>query len=380
MNVVPLGTRPDLPSTVPDLNLTQPAPVRSVGMTASTSAMQRNAFPRTIRTHLCRYLSATLGIALASTRVTVVAGAQVSASTPANGGAVWAAVQQVLGGKGTMQPGNVLRFGFPRTDLQVTADGVPIKPGFALGSWVAFKRMGAGNGGDAMAMGDLVLTEDEVNPVMLALQKGGVEQTALHNHVLHESPRIMYMHIAAHGDPAKIAQAIRTALGASKTPLPQAVAAGDQGDAGGAAAPAAQTTPLDLDTAGVARALGATGKVNGGVYQVSVPRAERITDHGMEVPPAMGVATAINFQPTGGGKAAITGDFVMTADEVNPVIRALREHSIQVTALHSHMLTESPRLLFLHFWANDDAVTLAGGLRSALDRMKVQRTTAKAKS
>jgi hypothetical protein len=116
--------------------------------------------------------------------------------------------------------------------------------------------------------------------------------------------------------------------------------------------------------------------MNGGVYQVSVPRRERVTDHGIEIPPAMGVATAINFQPTGGGKAAITGDFVMTAAEVTPVIRALREHGIQVTALHSHMLTESPRLFFMHFWANDDAVTLARGLRAALDRMAVRRPTA----
>jgi hypothetical protein len=276
-----------------------------------------------------------------------------------------------------MQPGEVLRFGFPRTDLQVTADGVRIKPGFALGSWVAFKRVSAGGTGDAMAMGDLVLTEDELNPVMLALQKGGVEQTAIHNHVLHESPRIMYMHIAAHGDPAKIAQAIRAGLAASKTPLPQAAGAGDQGDAGGAGATAAQPAPLDLDTAGVASALGVAGKVNAGVYQVSVPRAERITDHGMEVPPSMGVATAINFQPTGGGKAAITGDFVMTAAEVNRVIRALREHDIQVTALHSHMLEESPRLFFMHFWANADAVTLARGLRAGLDQTARARSSMK---
>ena len=291
------------------------------------------------------------------------------AAAPNRGGPEWAATQQALGGKGAMQPGDVLKFSFPRTDLQVTADGVPLKPGFALGSWLAFKRMGAG----AMAMGDLVLTEDEVGPVMLALQRGGVEQTALHNHVLHESPRVMYMHIGGHGDPAKIAQTVRTALGATKTPLAQAASAapGDKGDAGGAGTPggpSAQGGAIDLDTAGIARALGVAGKVNGGVYQVSAPRAERVTERGMVVPPSMGVATAMNFQPTGGGKAAITGDFVMTAAEVNPVIRALREHGIQVTALHNHMLDESPRLFFMHFWANDDAVTLARGLRAALDR------------
>jgi hypothetical protein len=212
-------------------------------------------------------------------------------------------------------------------------------------------------------MGDLVLTEQEIAPVMQALQTGGVEQTALHNHVLMEAPRVMYMHIMAHGDAAKIAATIRSALGQTGTPMEPP------------ATPSA--AEIELDTAGVARALGATGKVNGGVYQVSVARRDRVTDHGMEVPPSMGVATAINFQPTGGGKAAITGDFVMIASEVNPVIRALRDHGIDVTALHSHMLTESPRLFFMHFWANDDAVTLARGLRAALDRMAVKRGTAR---
>ena len=306
--------------------------------------------------------------------------AQQPAAAAARGGPEWAAVQDALGGKGTMQPGNVLKFGFPRSDLQVTVDGVQIRPALALGSWLAFVRTGAGANAPALVMGDLVLTEDEVGPVMLALQQGGVEQTALHNHVLHESPRIMYMHVMARGDAAKLARALRAALGKSGTPLPQAAAAGAVSDSArvAVAAPAPPTTPAttELDTTAIARALGAAGKMNGGVYQVSVPRRERVTDHGIEIPPAMGVATAINFQPTGGGKAAITGDFVMTAAEVNPVIRALREHGIQVTALHGHMLTESPRLFFMHFWANDDAVTLARGLRAALDRMAVRRPTA----
>jgi hypothetical protein len=340
--------------------------------TSSATPLRSGGFPMR-RTGTTAAAAAILSL---SATVASTAAAQGNPAPPANGGPAWAATQQALGGKGTMQPGNVLRFGFPRSDLQVTADGVAIKPGFALGSWVAFKRTGSSASAGAMAMGDLVLTEDEVGPVMLALQQGGVEQTALHNHVLHESPRVMYMHVAAHGDPAKIAAAIRTALGASKTPLPTAAPAGDQGDASGAGGGAA-ATPIDLDTAAIARTLGAAGKVNGGVYQVSVPRRERITDHGIEVPPSMGVATAINFQPTGGGKAAITGDFVMVASEVNPVIRALGEHGIQVTALHSHMLTETPRLFFMHFWANDDAALLARGLGAALDRMAVKRTVAR---
>jgi hypothetical protein len=300
---------------------------------------------------------------LAALSTLLAAGAAAQGTpTPADGGPAWAAVQQALGGRGAMQPGGVLRFGFPRSDLQVTVAGVAVKPALALGSWTAFTRTGAG---EALVMGDLVLTEDEVSPVMLALQQGGVEQTAVHHHVTHESPRVLYMHIEGHGDAAKLAQTIRAALGKSGTPIPQGPA------------PASAPSAIDLDTAAVARALGTAGRVNGGVYQVSVPRAERITDHGVELGPPMGTATAINFQPTGGGKAAITGDFVMTAPEVNKVIRALREHGIEVTALHSHMLEESPRLFFMHFWANDDAVALARGLRAALDQTNVRRTAAK---
>jgi hypothetical protein len=278
--------------------------------------------------------------------------AQAAAARPA---ADWTAVDQALGRKGAGQPGDVMKYSFPRSDLQVTA-GVAVKPALALGSWVAFKHVA---GGHTMVMGDLVLGEDEVGPVMRALQLGGVEQTALHNHVLHESPRVMYMHIAGHGDAVKIAQTIRSALAQSRTPL------------GTPGAPAA-ASPIDLDTTAVAGALGIAGKVNGGVYQVSVPRRETIREGGNEVPPSMGVATAINFEPTGGGKAAITGDFVMRGAEVNNVIRALQEGGIEVTALHSHMLTEEPRLFFMHFWANDDAVKLAQGLRSALDKMAVR--------
>ncbi len=327
--------------------------------------------------HFCADRLRRAVLAIAALALVPVVGAQQNrpaAIASERGGPEWATTQMALGGKGVMQPGDVLKFGFPRSDLHITVDGVTLKPALALGSWVAFKRMGGRANASTMVMGDLVLTEDEVGPVMLALQRSGVQQTALHNHVLHESPRVMYMHIMAHGDAAKIAADIRTALGESQTPVPPAPAAGAMNPS---PAPASPTAAIDLDTAALARALGAAGKVNGGVYQVSVPRAERVTDHGMEVPPSMGVATAINFQPTGGGRAAITGDFVMTAKEVNPVIRALREHDIQVNALHSHMLTERPRLFFMHFWANDDAVTLAGGLRAALDKMSAQRLKAK---
>ena len=279
----------------------------------------------------------------------------------------WSAVEQAMARRGVMQPGGVMRFGFPRTDLRVIVAGVEIRPAFALGSWAAFMDVG---GGHVMVMGDLVLTEDEVNPVIRRLQDGGVEQTALHNHLLNESPRVMYLHIHGHGERTAIATTIREALALTKTPLDTAGAMG----AGGVG------QPFDLDTAGIARVLGSRGRVNGGVYQVSVPRAETIREAGLDepsrtriVPSAMGLSTASNFQPTGDGRAAISGDFVMTAREVNPVIRALRENGIDVTALHSHLLTEQPRLFFMHFWANDDAVKLARGLRAALDRTNSQR-------
>jgi hypothetical protein len=267
----------------------------------------------------------------------------------------WPAVDAAMGRTGTEQPGNVRRYGMSRSDLRVTVNGVVLRPSLALGSWLAMTPHGTG----VMAMGDLVLRESEVAPVMSVLQAGGVEQTAVHNHLLHESPRVVYMHVHAVGDPVKIARAVRAALAKTGTPAPGP--AGTNASGTGA-------KPLELDTAAVARTLGRAGRVNGGVYQVSVPRAETIRDDSMEVPASMGVATAINFQPTGGGKAAITGDFVMIASEVDPVIRALREHGIEVTSLHNHLLTEEPRLYFMHFWANDDAVTLARGLRAALDR------------
>jgi hypothetical protein len=272
---------------------------------------------------------------------------------PSTAGA-WTPVESAIGRKGAIQPGNVMKFSFPRSDLSVSIGGVTLKPALALGGWVAFREVSAGQ---AMAMGDLVLTEDEVGPVVRALQASGIEQTALHNHVLHETPRVMYMHILARGEPVAVARSIRQALALTKTPLtPPSPSA------------PASAAAIDIDTLGIARALGVTGKSNGGVYQLSVPRVETIREGGMDVPPSMGVATAINFQPTGRGKAAITGDFVLRPNEVNPVIRALRDNGIEVTAVHSHMLDEEPRLFFMHFWANDDALRLARGLRAALDQ------------
>lgn len=263
----------------------------------------------------------------------------------------WKQVEDAIGRAG-QQTGDVIKFGLPRKDLAVTLDGVEIKATLALGSWVAFKR----DGSSSMVMGDIVLTQDEVEPVMMKLQQGGIEQSALHNHLLGETPHVMYMHISAHGDAVQMAKAIHDAIALTKTPVPDT-------------SPVPQAvTDLGFDQKQVEQIMGHSGKVNGGVLQFAVPRTEKITDSGMEIPASMGVATALNFQPTASGKAAITGDFVLLGTEVNPVIKALREHGIEVTAVHSHMLMEEPRLFFMHFWANDDAILLAKGLRSALDK------------
>jgi hypothetical protein len=297
----------------------------------------------------------------------------VAALTLAFGGQVLAAepwqqeIASGLGKPGTEMPGGIYRVSLPRTDLKVTLDGVEIKPALALGSWLAFKSMGS----EVMVMGDLVLTEDEINPVLKRLEEGGVEITALHNHLLRASPATMYMHVHGHGAATKLATTLREALGKSRTPF--------GGETAGVPAQAATQASaneqkIDLDTAAIDQALGRKGKVNGGVYQVNVPRAEMPKDSGMEVPEAMGSAIAINFQPTGSGKAAITGDFVLTQDEVNPVIQALHANGIEVTALHNHMLNDEPRLFFMHFWANDDAQKLATGLNAALAKVKVGRS------
>jgi hypothetical protein len=286
--------------------------------------------------------------------------ALVSVGSAANAQEIdWKKVDEAIGRNAAVVSGDVHRYAFPRTDLNVTLDGVTIRPALALGGWTAFKPMHGG----VMIMGDLVLLETEINPVMLKLIQNGAEITAVHNHLLRSSPATFYMHVGGHGDPVKLATAIRTALAESKTPLTLP-------------SPPATQPAIDLDTAQLDQIIGVKGQANGGVYQFAVPRRDAVTENGTQLSPVgpLGVATAIGFQPTGGGKAAITGDFVLAGEEVNTVIQALRSNGIEVTALHSHMLNEQPRLFFMHFWANDDALKLARGLRSAIDK------TASAKS
>ncbi len=271
--------------------------------------------------------------------------------------AEWKPVQDVFGFPGNLLPGNVIRFNMPRTDLHVTVAGIEVKPALALGAWAAFHRVG---NNDAMIMGDLVLTDDEVAPAMKTLQDGGVEVTALHNHLLGESPQIMYVHMGGHGDPVKLAQTVMKAVALTKTPMPPAGGPTDGQD-------------LGFDVVTMEKTMRSQGNVSGGVLHFSVPRAEKLTEEGMDTPPSMGMGTAINFQPAGNGRAVIAGDFAMTGSEVGPVMKILRDNGIDSVALHSHALNDVPRLFYMHFWANDDALRLAKGLRAALDKTNSQK-------
>lgn len=269
----------------------------------------------------------------------------------------WKAVEQALGKSGQLQAGDVFRIGMPRTDLSVTVKGVPVRAGFALGSYAAFKQMGD----HAMVMGDLVLLDQEIPAVMSALFAGGLEVTALHNHLNEVSPHTMYIHYGGHGDAVQMAKALRQALSASGTPL------GTSGPAPAASGPA-------LDTKLIEQGLGRQGRdIGSRVFQITVPRVEAITEMGQPLLPAMGVVTVMNFQPTSGGKAAITGDFVLLDKEVNPVAKMLRQQGIDVTAIHNHGLMDTPRLFYMHFWANDDPAKLAQALKAALDLTNSQK-------
>ena len=269
----------------------------------------------------------------------------------------WKAVEQALGKPGQLQPGDVFRVGMPRTDLSVTVKGVPVKAGFALGSYAAFKQMGD----QAMVMGDLVLLDQEIPGVMSGLFSGGLEVTAVHNHVNEVSPHVMYMHYEGHGDAVQLAKALRQALSASATPL------------GGPAGPPAASGPT-IDTKLIEQGLGRAGRdLGAGVFQVTAPRAEAITENGMPLLPAMGVVTVLNFQAVADGKVAVTGDFVLLDKEVNPVARVLRQHGVDVTAIHNHGLLDVPRLFYMHFWGVDLPAKLGQALKAALDQTNSQK-------
>jgi Domain of Unknown Function (DUF1259) len=268
-----------------------------------------------------------------------------------------AAIDKAIGKAGQAMPGDVYRVAFPRSDLNVTVGTVKVKPGLALGSWAAFKA----NGNGAVAHGDLVLTGEEINPVISTLQQHNFEITALHNHLINESPSVMYLHFWGQGNAATLAASVKDALSKTKTPI---------------AAPAPSPTATsgatgdDLPAELIQQAIGVKGTVNNGVLGLSVPRPETIQMMGVTLPPSMGMATVINFQSTGNGKVAATGDFVMLAEEVNRVARQLRQHDIAITALHNHMLHGSPELYFMHFWGEGEATKVASGLKAGLAVLK----------
>jgi hypothetical protein len=262
-----------------------------------------------------------------------------------------AKIDQALGRSG-QKTGDVYKFGFPRTDLHVSVHGLAIKPGLALGSWAAF----SGTDDDAMVMGDLVLLEDEVNPVIEKLRSASFEISAVHNHLIDETPHVMYVHYMGHGASSQLATSLHAALAVSKTPLEKPAAAAEE-----AAPPAWVKTVED--------GVGRKGTFKGGVLSYGVPRSDSISLGGKTIAPAAGVAEAINFQAAEAGSVATTGDFVLTAGEVNSVISELQAHHILVTALHSHMLTEEPRLFFMHFWGHGPAQEVALGIKAALDKV-----------
>jgi hypothetical protein len=260
-------------------------------------------------------------------------------------------IDQALGRSG-QKLGDVYKVGFPRTDLHVDIHGLAIRPGLALGSWAAF----SGTGQNATVMGDLVLLQDELNPVMEKLRAAGFEIMAVHNHLLEETPRVMYLHYMGQGSAAMLAESLRAALAVSKTPMVKP-----------AARPAPGAPPAWVKT--VEEIMGRKGGYNGGVLAFGVPRAEPVSMNEMAIAPAQGVAESINIQEAGSGKVAATGDFVLTEGEVNRVISALEAHHIAVTALHSHMLTEQPRIFFMHFWAVGAPGSVAEGIKAALSHV-----------
>jgi hypothetical protein len=296
----------------------------------------------------------------------------------------WTPVGNAIGIQGKVQADGVYKVSLPREDLHVHIRGVQLNPYFALGGYLVFMSTGGSN---AIMMGDLVLTQDEIEPVMSKLEQGGIEITAIHNHLIGTQPLVMYMHVMGQGDAVQLATAAHDALVLSHTPLTAAPTS-----------PKDQT--VDLDTAALDAVIGATGKVDHGVYKYTFPPKYTVTEGGMTLAPSMGTTTGLSFQPLqqdqendqgsgssdqGSGssgharahergaataaRAAITGDFALLADQVNPVIRALRSNGIDVTALHSHMLDTTPTQFFMHFYATGDPVTLAHGLRAALDAM-----------
>jgi hypothetical protein len=255
-------------------------------------------------------------------------------------------LDKAFGRKGAVT-GNVYRVTFPRSDLKISVGDFPVAPGLGLTSWVALHRMGS----ESMMMGDLCMLDAEEPAVVAKLVELGLSVTAIHNHLLGEKPAIKFLHFSGSGEAVTLAGKIKQVFAVTGTPM-------------GAPAAAAAGAP---DWSAVEAVLGTKGKKNGKVMAYSFPRNEKLMESGMEMPAPMGMATGINWQMEG-GRAATTGDFVLLADEVNRVVRALETHGITVTAIHNHMLYDQPRLFMLHFWGVGDPGKLAAGLKAALEQ------------
>jgi hypothetical protein len=258
-------------------------------------------------------------------------------------------IAKAMGKEGDLT-GEMYRVSFPRSDLTVKVGNVVIKPALALVSWAAFVKSGS----TAISYGDLVLLDDEINPVISKLEERGIELSALHNHLLHENPRIMYIHFVGRGNEVEMAKGIWEALALTKSPL--------------VSTPASPEAKPELARE-IERIIGYEGVMGGGVFHIVVPRND-IHVHAMDaaIPGSIGMNTPLNFQ-LDGKNAAINGDFMLLAAELNPLIKILRANGIEVASVHNHMLDDEPRLIFMHFWAHGDAVDLAKGLKAALMRI-----------
>lgn len=257
-------------------------------------------------------------------------------------------VENILGVAGQIQEGAVV-FSFPRSDIKVAIDGDPVPIALGFGSWTAWKVMG----NDFMVMGDLVLLEKEINPVISALAEANINVTALHNHFIGEEPRIMYMHIGGMGPAATLANGVRNALGKMGTPKTKALAS----------APV-----LALDTKRIEEIIGHPGKAGGGVFKITLGRPG-VKMGGVELTASMGLNTWAAFAGTD-ERAYVAGDVAMTAPEVQKVIRELRKGGINIAAVHNHMLDEAPRIFFLHYWGKGPAEKLAKTVHDAFDQAK----------
>jgi hypothetical protein len=268
-------------------------------------------------------------------------------------------IAAAAGAKATVTPDDVVRIGWPRDDVKVQVDGVPLKAFAGLGSWAAFSAAPHG----AMVMGDTVVFQDEVTPAIDAAFAHGLEVTGLHNHFFYDEPKVYFMHIGGRGEPEKLAAGVKAVWDAIKTvradhATPQ-TAFGGNAPLGGS-----------VDAAGIEQVLGHKAQVQDGVVKVTVGREGSM--HGMKVGGSMGLTTWAAFSG-GDDLAAVDGDFIMTAGEVQPVLRALRRANIHVVALHNHMVGEQPAFYFTHFWGKGLARDLAQGLRSALDAQRAVR-------